>query len=133
MAAAHREGDHPVRCNPLKGDAERLMHEPQARQVVAVPDYHGTIVSQALRLAPRCHQAFLELLEIERAQRHPMGVTAQHVGQHQQAGHDLRLLLLHPRGRQEIAGEAGEQLNRIASLGHLEDYSSVRSFGICVQ
>ena len=31
MAAAHREGDHAVRRDPLEGNAERLLHQPKAR------------------------------------------------------------------------------------------------------
>ena len=118
VAAAHREGHHAVRRDPLERDAERPLHQPQARQVVAVPDHDGAVVPHAFRLAAGRHQPFLELLEIERAQRHPMGVTAQHVGQHQQLGHGLRLRVLHPGSRQEIAGEAGERRDGIASLDH---------------
>ena len=115
MAAAHREGDHAVRRDPLEGDVERLLDQPEARQVVAVPDHDCAVVPQAFRLAARRHQPFLELLEVERAQRHPVGVAAQHVGQHQQAGDGLRLLRLHPGRGQQVAGEPGE--DRIGITG----------------
>ena len=92
---------------PARGPASSCRPRPRRRHV-----------PHAFGLATWRHQLILELLDVERAERHPMGAAAQHVGHHQQASHSLCLLALQPGRLEKVGDEVSERLNGVTSFGH---------------
>ncbi len=107
VAPPHRQGEHPgVAPQTLESKLESLLHEPEARQIVAVPDDGRPGVPHAFGGTGPAHPTLEHLPQIGVALRQTVGVATHHVGQQQGAPHAVCLVGIEPRRGEQSRGKA---------------------------
>ena len=117
MAAPHRKREHPMLAHAFETERQRALHEPEARQIVAVPHERRARIADGFGRARRAHAALLHFSEICGALREAMRRTAHHVGEQEQIGDARCLFMVHAGSGKQACRERRERVMRTMHRG----------------
>ena len=112
MAVPHREGDDAVFRKAFEAKRERLIHQPQAREIAAVPHDRGAGIAHRLRRTALRHAAVCQLVEIGGTLRKPMCPAAEHISEDEEPSDNIGLVRIETSCPEEGRREAAQRVFR---------------------